>query len=86
MAAATESTGVQTAPCPSDRPSPNLSSTYLTERDLASRFAVHRTTIWRWLKTYSFPEPVRFSPGCTRWRLADVEAWEAAQARGEVQR
>jgi prophage regulatory protein len=51
---------------------------YLTDRQVAARYQVHRTTLWRWLKTDpSFPRPVTLSPGCTRWRLADLEAWEA---------
>jgi hypothetical protein len=27
-----------------------------------------------------FPQPVKISPGCTRWRLSDLEAYEAARA------
>lgn len=54
-----------------------MSDTYLTDTQLAARFGVHRTTPWRWAQTNpSFPKPVNLSPGCTRWRLADVEAWE----------
>ena len=60
---------------------------YLSDRQLATRFGVSRTTPWRWLKTDpSFPRPVALSPGCTRWRIAEIEAWESARAadRGEV--
>lgn len=51
-------------------------TTYLTDKQLAQRFSVGRATIWRWLKERAFPEPVRLSPNCTRWRVSDVEAWE----------
>jgi prophage regulatory protein len=30
-------------------------------------------------KDSSFPKPVKLSPGCTRWRLSELEAWETAQ-------
>ena len=51
-------------------------ATYLSDLQLAARYNVHRATIWRWPDSRDFPRPVKFSPGCTRWRLADVEAWE----------
>lgn len=55
---------------------------YLSDKQLADRFSVTRPTVWRWHRTDpSFPRAVSLSPGCTRWRQADIEAWEAAQAR-----
>lgn len=50
---------------------------YLTDRQLAERFDVSRFTIWRWCREGDFPKPIRLSAACTRWRLEDVEAWEA---------
>lgn len=59
----------------------NMHDTYVDDRHLAARYAVHRLTPRRWLKTDpSFPKPVRLTPGCTRWKLTDIEAWEAAKA------
>lgn len=52
-------------------------SQYLTDRDLAARFAVGRTTIWRWHAEGVLPLPVHLTPGTTRWRLIDIEAFEA---------
>lgn len=55
--------------------------TYLSDQQVAARYGVHRSTPWRWVKAdSSFPEPVTLTPGCTRWKLADLEAWEAAKA------
>jgi prophage regulatory protein len=51
-------------------------TSYSTDKQLAKRFHVHRTAIWRWVKKNGFPAPVRLSKGCTRWRDSDVEAWE----------
>lgn len=52
---------------------------YLTDRQAATRYSVSRNTVWRWAKDGGFPKPVQLSPQCTRWRLADLEAWEANQ-------
>lgn len=52
---------------------------YVTDRELAARYGVSRPTVWRWAKGVDFPAPVSLSPGCTRWRIADIEAWEAAR-------
>ena len=54
--------------------------TYLSVAQVAARYGVHRTTPWRWSKTDpTFPKPIALTPGCTRWKLADLEAWEAAK-------
>lgn len=58
-----------------------MAYTYLTDTQVASRYGVHRSTPWRWVKADpNFPAPFTLSPGCTRWRLADLEAWEESRA------
>lgn len=53
---------------------------YISDKQLAEHFGVHRITIWRWSKIDpTFPKPVRLTPGCTRWKLAEIEVWEAAR-------
>lgn len=54
---------------------------FLSDKQVAARYGVSRPTIWGWLrKDPTFPKPVPLSPGCTRWKLAEIEAWEAAKA------
>lgn len=54
--------------------------TYLSDIQVAARYGVHRSTPWRWAKTDpSFPQAVTLTPGCTRWKLADLELWEATR-------
>lgn len=54
-----------------------MRAVFLSDLDLANRFSVSRSTIWRWAASRpGFPSPVRLSPGCTRWRLSDIELWE----------
>jgi prophage regulatory protein len=57
-----------------------MAETFLTDMDLAARYGVHRSTPWRWAKTDpTFPKPVNLTPGCTRWRLSEITAWEQAK-------
>lgn len=53
---------------------------WLDVEDVATRFKVTPSTIWRWTrdKTAAFPQPVRLTPRVTRWRLQDIEKFEAA--------
>lgn len=55
-------------------------SIFLSDKELAERFGITRQSIWRWVSTTDFPAPVKLSPGCSRWRLADVENWEKSKA------
>lgn len=55
-----------------------MPETYLSDVQVAARYQVHRGTIRRWEKSdRSFPKAVKLSPGCTRWKLSDILAWEA---------
>ena len=59
-----------------------MQETYISSLQLAARFGISRSTLWRWAKTEpSFPQPVALSPGCTRWRVSEIEAWEAELLR-----
>ena len=62
---------------------------YLSVKDLAVRFGVSQPTIWYWTKIGScgFPKPIKLGAQITRWRLIDIETWEAerdAASRSEV--
>jgi predicted DNA-binding transcriptional regulator AlpA len=58
--------------------SKDLQARYLSDKELATRYSVHRATPWRWVKGGKLPAPIKIN-GATRWKLADIEAWEAAQ-------
>ncbi|MEY8142143.1 helix-turn-helix transcriptional regulator [Falsihalocynthiibacter sp. CO-5D18] len=52
---------------------------FLSVRDVGKRYSVSRQTIWRWSKNDpAFPKPVNISMGTTRWRLADLQRYEAS--------
>ncbi len=40
---------------------------WVRDKDLAEYFGISRPTVWRWVKAGRLPQPVRFSPGCTRF-------------------
>jgi prophage regulatory protein len=43
--------------------------TYTTDKALAAKWSVSRTTIWRWAAQGRIKKPVKLSPGCSRWEL-----------------
>ena len=54
---------------------------YLTDRDLAARYGVARPTIWRWAATQILPAPIKIGPSTTRWKLDEIEQYEAERER-----
>lgn len=59
-----------------------MADVYATDLQVSARLGVHRTTPWVWAKDQDndFPKPIRLSARCTRWKLTDIEAWEARKA------
>lgn len=57
------------------------SSLFVSDKQLAERYGVHRATIWRWASDpdSGFPGPVRLSQSCTRWSMGQVLEWEEAK-------
>ena len=52
---------------------------YISDIQLAERYSVSRSTIWRWVHRGILPKPQKLSPGCTRWRLDGIEQREMAR-------
>jgi predicted DNA-binding transcriptional regulator AlpA len=50
---------------------------YVSDVQLAARYGVNRSTIWRWASKGNLPAPTQLSPGCTRWRLDLIEQRDA---------
>jgi predicted DNA-binding transcriptional regulator AlpA len=58
---------------------PTSPARFLNVRDVAARYRVSVPTIWRWLKNgKSLPAPIHLSNGTTRWRIADLDAFDDA--------
>jgi hypothetical protein len=65
----------------SERVAMSTEERHLTTADLAARLQVPESTVRRWRSEGRGPAVVWVSPRRARYRLADVEAWEAAQRR-----
>lgn len=51
---------------------------FLSDKQIAKRYGVSRATVWRWLRAGKFPKSIKIN-GSTRWRITDLEQWEAEQ-------
>lgn len=51
---------------------------FLKDRQVAARLGISRPSLWRWVKDGRFPRPVKLGPAVTRWRLSDIEKFEAS--------
>ena len=63
-----------------------LTTIFYSDKNLAARYKVTRTTIWYWIKTAGFPAPYHLTPGCSRWREDEIEAWESSRAQGRIRK
>lgn len=50
---------------------------FLTAKQIANRYDVGVATIWRWAREGTMPKPIKIGPNCTRWKLDEIEKWEA---------
>ncbi|MCQ0971545.1 AlpA family phage regulatory protein [Paracoccus sp. TK19116] len=51
---------------------------YLSDKQVAARYSLKsREAVWKWSRKGTFPKPISLSPGCTRWKLSDLQTWEA---------
>ena len=52
----------------------------LSANQVSEQLGITRTTLWRWCKADTFPQPIKIGPNTTRWRQSEVEEWVAAKA------
>ncbi len=57
---------------------------YVRDSDLAERYSVSRTTIWRWAQQGRIPTPIQLSNCCTRWKLDEIEAYDADREKEQA--
>ncbi|MAU53197.1 MAG: AlpA family transcriptional regulator [Roseovarius sp.] len=64
-----------------------MAEQYLSDEQLGERYGVNRVSIWRWHRERpDFPRVIKLTPGCARWRLSEIEAWEASKAERAASR
>jgi prophage regulatory protein len=49
---------------------------YLNVQELANRWGVGVSTIWRWANEGKIPSPIAIGPRATRWDIRDLLAFE----------
>ena len=59
-----------------ERTKTNHEGEFLDIREVASRYGVTRATVWSWMQQGVIPQPMRITPGCSRWSLEDLKVWE----------
>ena len=62
----------------------------ITDKEVAHLIGASRSWPWKLVQEGKFPEPIRLSSRCTRWRLSDVrkwmsdpQGWQIINGRGE---
>lgn len=61
---------------------------YLSVKQVSERLGISVPCVWNWVSTgpYSvkdFPRPIKLGPQLVRWRLDELEAWEASRERAK---
>lgn len=52
---------------------------FLSDKGVADRYSISRASVWRWVQENKLPKPIKLAAGTTRWKLADLEQFEAQQ-------
>lgn len=61
-------------------------SPLISDQAVAKRYSVSRPTIWRWTNMLlGFPQPIKLSGGTTRWKLADLQAFDRSRSEDPSQ-
>ena len=47
----------------------------LRAKDVVAVLGVSRTTLWRWVKDGTFPQPIQLGPATAGWRESVVWDW-----------
>ena len=58
----------------------------LTRQQVEKIVGIRRSTIYKLMRLGQFPEPIKISPGCVRWRWEELKDWidSRPKATGEV--
>jgi predicted DNA-binding transcriptional regulator AlpA len=60
-----------------------ITSRYLSIDEVAKRYGVGHSTVWRWVKNDDrFPAPIKLSPGTSRWLEMELLKFETVASFG----
>lgn len=49
---------------------------FLNVKEVAEWYNVSAAQVWRLVAKGALPQPIKLSARCTRWRIADLKAWD----------
>lgn len=49
----------------------------ISDKEVAHLISASRSWPWKLARDGKFPQPIKLSERCTRWRMSDVRAWMA---------
>ncbi len=62
---------------------PVIASRYFSIDEVAKRYGVGHSTVWRWVKNDDlFPAPIKLSPGTSRWLETELFEFETVASFG----
>jgi len=50
-------------------------NTLLRRQEIEAEFKISCATIYRWVKSGTFPKPIQLGSNMVRWKASDIEAW-----------
>lgn len=57
---------------------------FLRVQELAERYDVSVSQVWRLVSLGALPEPIKLSARCTRWPVADLDFWDKINYRSKT--
>ncbi|WP_394270644.1 helix-turn-helix transcriptional regulator [Qipengyuania sp.] len=56
-----------------------------TVDQVAEKLTISKASVWRYAaRDPEFPKPIKLSPGCSRWRADEVDAWLETRERASA--
>ena len=49
---------------------------WLSDKQVAERYAIKRNSVWRWARTGILPQPHKIGPNTTRWRVTELDQFD----------
>jgi predicted DNA-binding transcriptional regulator AlpA len=46
---------------------------YLSDKSVAKRYEIGRSTVWYWVKIGKLPKPHKLSSNTTRWKIQELD-------------
>ncbi len=57
------------------------SESFLKCKDIQSKLSTSRASIYRWMKSGTFPRPIQLGSNMVRWKESDINAWISSKEK-----